>query len=298
MDLQQLHYFVTIAHLENMSRAAEELYVAQPSLSRSLARLEAELGAPLFERQGRHLRLNHIGRAFLQYVEQALAQLAEGKNEVADLVNAEQGLVRLAVLYTVGAELLPDLLHTFRQEHPTIRFQLSQHAASTMIDQLENGEIDLCISSPQPERADIGWAPLRTEEIFLVVAPDHRLAGRGSVSLSEVAGEPFIALKHSYGLREMTDHFCYLAGFTPRITFEGDELVLVRGLAAANLGVAFMPALALNKTRETELACLHIQDIPCQRTIGLAWSAKHYATSAVQTFRQFVLAYFAGLEES
>lgn len=295
MDLQQLRYFQTIARLQNMSRAAEELYVAQPSLSRAIARLEEELGAPLFDRLGRQIRLNQLGRVFLHRVEQAFAELEEGKREVADMAGLEQGLVGLAVLYTVGAQLLPEILGAFRKDHPSIRFHLFQNGAHALINQLRKGEIDLCISFPKPEQSDIGWAPLRTEEIFLAVAPDHRLAGRGSVYLSEVAHDPFIGLKREYGLREITDHFCQLAGFEPRITFEGDEIVMVRGLVAAGLGVAFIPALALRNASEPTVSCLHISDFPCQRTIGLAWLQERYLTASVQLFRQFVIEYFAHL---
>jgi DNA-binding transcriptional LysR family regulator len=293
MDLQQLKYFQTIARLENMSRAAEELYVAQPSLSRAIARLEDELGAPLFDRLGRQIRLNQLGYVFLQRVEQALAELEEGKREVADMAGLEQGLVSLAVLYTVGAQLLPEILGAFRKDHPSIRFQLSQNASNVMNSQLRKGEIDLCISFPEPEQSDIGWAPLRTEEIFLAVPPTHRLAGCDSIYLSEVAREPFISLKREYGLREMADQFCHQAGFDPRITFEGDEIVIVRGLVAVGLGVAFIPALAMRNATEPLVSCLHISDFPCQRTIGLAWLQEHYLTASVQLFRQFVIEYFA-----
>jgi DNA-binding transcriptional LysR family regulator len=296
MDLQQLKYFQTIARLQNMSRAAEELYVAQPSLSRAIARLEDELGAPLFDRLGRQIRLNQLGRVFLRRVEQAFAELEEGKREIADMAGLEQGQISLAVLYTVGAQLLPEMLGAFRKDHPAIRFQLSQNASSVIISQLRKGEIDLCISFPRPEQADIGWAPLRTEEIFLAVPPTHRLAGRASIYLSEVAQEPFVSLKREYGLRQMTDHFCQQAGIEPTITFEGDELVMVRGLVAAGLGVAFIPALALRNASEPTVSCLRIADFPCQRTIGLAWLQERYLAASVQLFRQFVIAYFANLQ--
>jgi DNA-binding transcriptional LysR family regulator len=295
MDLQQLKYFQTIARLQNMSRAAEELYVAQPSLSRAIARLEDELGAPLFDRVGRQIRLNQPGRVFLHRVERAFAELEEGKREIADIAGLEQGQVGLAVLYTVGAQLLPEILGMFRKDHPTIRFQLSQNASSVIINQLRKGEIDLGISFPRPEQPDIGWAPLRTEEIFLAVPPTHRLAVRDSIYLSEVAQEPFISLKREYGLRQMTDRFCQQAGIAPGITFEGDELVMVRGLVAAGLGVAFIPALALRNTSEPNVSCLHIADFPCQRTIGLAWLQERYLAAAVRLFRHFVIEYFASL---
>ncbi|QBD78614.1 LysR family transcriptional regulator [Ktedonosporobacter rubrisoli] len=293
MDLQQLRYFQTVARLEHMSKAAQKLYVAQPSLSRAIARLEEELGAPLFDRLGRQIRLNQLGSAFLQHVDQALAELEEGKRKVADMSGREYGQIELAVLYTVGAQLLPELLSAFRKAHPFIQFHLFQNAAHIMINQLEKGEIDLCISSPQPDDPEIGWMPLRTEEIYLVVPPGHRLAERKSISLQEVKHEPFVSLKRDYGLRELTENFCRQAGFEPHTIFEGDESVMVRGLVAAGLGVAFMPALALQTAPEPLIPALHIADIVCQRTIGLAWIKTRYLGGAVRLFRQFVIEYFS-----
>lgn len=297
MELQQLRYFQTVARLEHMTRAAKELYVAQPSLSRAIARLEDEIGVPLFERQGRHIRLTPLGCVFLQHVERAFSELEEGLHAVTDLAGVEKGLVRLAMLYTVGAQLVPDLLSAFRQEHPSIQFHLVQNAAPRMVSQLEQGEIDLCISSPRPEQPDIEWIPLLTEEIFLVVPPDHRLATCGSIHLSEVATDNFISLKHGYGLRETTDRFCLQAGFKPQSTFEVDELTIVRGLVAAGLGVAFIPALALSNVTEQVAVPLHITDIHCQRTIGLARIKERYLTMAARVFCDFVIAYFAQLDQ-
>lgn len=294
MELQQLKYFQAVARLEHVTRAAAELYISQPSLSKAIARLEEELGVPLFDHQGRRIRLNQFGRTFLRRVERAFSELEEGQREVADMAGPERGLVGLAALYTVGAHLLPDLLSAFRVRHPQISFRLFQNAAHIMLSQLDNGEVDLCISSPLSERPGVTWAPLMTEEILLAVPPGHRLAGRSSIHLSEVAQEPFISLKPGYGVRDLTNRFCQQAGFTPSIAFEVDELTVVSGLVGAGFGVAFLPALA--RSSETGPIRLHIDEPRCQRTIGLAWVEGRYLSAAARLFRQFVIDYFAQLE--
>ena len=296
MDMQQLRYFQTVARLEHVTQAAEELSISQPSLSKSIARLEEELGVPLFDHHGRRIQLNQFGRAFLRRVERAFSELEEGQREVEDMAGPERGLVGLAVLYTVGAHLLPDLLSAFRARHPHISFRLFQNAAHTLLSQLDKGEIDLCISSPLSERPRVTWAPLMTEEIFLAVPPGHRLASRSTIHLRDVAQEPFISLKPGYGLRDMTDRFCQQAGFEPSSAFEVDELTIVCGLVEAGFGVAFIPALARRGVAEP--VQLHIEEPPCQRTIGLAWMEGRYLSSAVRLFRQFVIEYFAQLERA
>src|SRR5690349_12115287 len=120
MELQQLKYFQTVARLQHFTRAAEELYISQPSLSRSIARLEEELGAPLFDREGRQVRLNRLGQTFLKRVERVFNELEVGQRELQDLIGPEKGLVAVAFLHTVGVRLLPLLLSAFRAEHPNI----------------------------------------------------------------------------------------------------------------------------------------------------------------------------------
>lgn len=295
MDLLQLKYFQVVAQLEHMTRAAERLSLAQPSLSQSIAKLEEELGVPLFDRQGRRIHLNQFGRVFLKRVERIFLELDEGKREVADLAGLEQGAIALAVAST---QPLPELLSGFLARYPRVRFRLfQQHSLATVVQQLERGEIDLCISSPPIERPGITWVPLLKEEIFLLVPAGHPLAGRGSIRLIEAAHEPFIGLKPGHGLRDLMDELCNRAGFVPNVAFEGDETATIRGLVTAGLGVTFLAAQTLSRWPvEQPMVPLRIEEPVCQRTIGLAWVEDRYFSEAARRFQQFVIEYFSRLE--
>jgi len=291
MDLLQLKYFQMVAQMEHMTKAADRLAIAQPSLSKTIARLEEELGAPLFDRQGRHIRLNQFGKAFLRRVETIFNELEQGRREVADMAGLERGVVTLAAS---SLNLLPELLSSFLTKQPNVSFRLSQASTLKMQHLLESGEIDLCISSVPIDRPGIQWVPLITEEIFLAVPPGHRLAGRSSIRLSEVADDPFISLREGYGLRDTTDHFCRQAGFTPNIAYEVDEPAAIGRFVQVGIGVAFMPALAWIVGSEPVVQ-LHIEEPVCQRTMGLAWLKKRYLSTAADRFRQSAIEYFANL---
>lgn len=301
MDLLQLKYFQTVARLEHMTRAAKELSIAQPSLSQTIARLEDELGVPLFEREGRHIRLNAFGRALLQHVEHLFGELDEARQELADLAGTEQGQIALSVIVP---QILPELLGAFRDLHPHISFRLfHQHTPQAMQQQLERGEVDLCITSPllEPEdicqQEDIGWVPLLNEEIYLAVPPDHPLAERESIHLSEVAHDSFISLKPGDSFRDLTDRFCRQAGFAPRIVFEGDETETIRGLVRAGLGVCFIPRLMVRSIPHLTARVLPVAEPRCRRQLWLAWRKTHYLSQAAQQFRTFVIQYFRQLEQ-
>ena len=294
MDLLQLNYFRVVARLEHVTKAAEELSIAQPSLSKTIRRLEKEIGVPLFDRQGRTIRLNQFGKAFLEHIDRLFYELEEGQRQVRDMAGLEHGEVSL-----VAASLywLPDLLHRFQVLHPLVRFHLSQCSLAEMPHRLETGACDFCFLSTPLVKPGIQWEPLRTEEILLVVPPTHRLAGQECVPLSEVAHEAVVIEKVGSGLRDMIDTFCQQAGFTLRTSYEIDEPAALYAFVQAQLGVGFTPALMEKRVHEHALTSLHLTNPTCQRTFGIARHQEHYLSQAARAFYQFVMEYCAHMEQ-
>ncbi|WP_088042655.1 LysR family transcriptional regulator [Bacillus sp. EAC] len=299
MELLQLKYFQTVAKLEHITKAAEELQIAQPSLSKTITRLENDLGVPLFDRQRRQIKLNNFGKAFLSRVDNALMELEEGRRELEDLASLKKGSITLA---SSISKILPDLMSAFLSEYPDVHFRQVIKPISTMKKQLDDGEIDLCISSIPFEDPDIEWTPLITEDIYLIVPSGHYLAGKESIHLSELKHETFISLNAGYGFRELTDKFCLDVGFVPNISFEVDEPFAIVRLVNQGLGVAFMPALDWNRVSDELQERIRIIEPTCQLTIGLAWSKSRYLSLAAQNFQKFVVDYFkkisSGLDDN
>ena len=293
MELLQLRYFQVVARLEHMTRAAEELAIAQPALSQTIARLEAELGVSLFERVGRGIRLNACGKAFARRVEQVFLELAQGQREIAALTEGREGQVDLAL--SVATHVLPDLLSAFRQKHPGIRFRLSQHEVTTIAQELSRGTYDLCITSPPLQQAGVSSIALLTEDIRLAVPTWHPLAQYTQIRLQEVAAEAFICLRPEHSLRQLTDRLCQQAGFRPQIVFESDEPAVIRGLIKAGLGIAFVPAISWHGSIGEAVTEIPIAEPLCQRTIGLSWLAERTLPRVVQHFCAFATQYFAQL---
>ncbi|KFN03435.1 LysR family transcriptional regulator [Bacillus clarus] len=295
MELLQLKYFQTVARLEHMTKAAEELRIAQPSLSKTIARLEKDLGIPLFDRQGRQIALNSYGKVFLKRVERVFHELSEGKRDIKDLAELQQDSITLAVSIP---RILPELLGSFLLEHRNVRFQQFLASTPSMKRQLDDMEIDFCISSIPIEGDEIVWEPLMTEEIFLVVPSGHRFSNRKSIHLYEVKDEPFISMNTGYGFRQLTDQFCKEAGFTPHIAFEVDEPSVISDLIKQGLGIAFVPSLTLLKNSVLSSNRLRIIEPNCKRTIGLSWSKRRYLSKTAQQFREFVINYFSTISSN
>jgi DNA-binding transcriptional LysR family regulator len=295
MTFEELAWFVAVAEREHVTDAARELHVSQPALSRALSRVQAAVGVPLFDRQGRNLRLNRFGRLYLEHARRTLADLEAGREAVASESGASGsgGTVVLAFLHTLGAWLVPALLGGFGAEHPEVTLRLAQGTAVEMLRELRDGDVDLILTSPRPEDPSIGWHELATEPLRLAVPPGHRLAQRKRVRLADVADERFVAMKPEYGLRPMSDALFSAAGFTPRIAFEGDDIGTLRGLVAAGLGVALIPPphSAGAETEHPATPHLQVADRGAYRRLGLAWDTTRYRSPATEAFRAFVVAH-------
>lgn len=287
MEWQQLEYFDAVAKLQHFTDAAERLAISQPALSRSIAKLERELGVPLFDRQGRNVALNRNGRLFHARTARILQEMAEAKREIAELRDPHYGTISLAFVKSLGIRFVPHLVRTYLDLYPHVNFQLSQHASSVMIEQLARGEIDFCLSYAADDVRDIEWSRLWTEDIYLFVHSSHPLARRRSVNVGDIVREKFIALKQGYGSRAIMDRLFASAGVQPTIAFEADEVVSVMGFIAANLGVALLPQ--VDGMNVEHIARLAIADYRCDRTIGLAWRKGNYMSAAARQFRAFVI---------
>lgn len=287
MELLQLRYFRTVAKMEHMTRAAQELCIAQPALSKTIARLEEDVGVPLFDRQGGRIRLNTFGKAFLDRVEKALTLLDEGRKEVAELAGLEHGSIHLA---TSTLDRLSEPLNDFLSHHPEVNFRITQATTEEIAYLLETGEVDICFTAQPIERPRFAQVTVLNEDVYLAVPQGHRFADRISVHLSEVADEPFIGYKESFLFQKMNDMFFRQAGITPNFVCRVDEPTAVASLVRAGLGVALF---GCKSGEDSKLTLLSIESPVCQRHFQIIWHEKRYLSLAARKFRDFVIQYFA-----
>jgi len=294
MEWLQLKYFQTVARLEHMTQAAEQLQIAQPSLSKTISRLEEAVGVPLFDRQGRQIRLNQFGRAYLERVNRVFRELEEGEREIREMAGLNRGSVKLGVSIT---SVLPELIGTFMHRHPQVRFKQLLGPTADMKKMLEEGDIDLCISSIAIEGPDLEWQALLNEQVYVAVSIGHPLAARDSVRLFELADEPFISMNAGFSFRDFMDAQCAQSGFRPSIMFEVDEPEGISHLVGQGLGVAFLPELGFRSKSRAHLKRVRIEDRDFRRSTGIAWSKKHYLSLAARQFREFIVERYSRMQE-
>jgi len=288
MELFQLRYFVSAARLLHFTRAAEENHIAQPSLSQQIANLEREVGAPLFLRQGRSVRLTDAGQALLRHAERILEEEEAGRRAVREVIGMQRGRLVVWTLPTPGQHLLPPLLAAYRRRYPDIEIFLRETVpAQTIAEAVASGRADIGVVHLPYQVPGLEERVLLQEEMALVVPESHPLAARESVPLAAVAEEDFIWAPEGATEAHPLYAACLAAGFAPKIACVSGGAQGMQMLVAAGLGIALLPRLAIHPpvgARVVELA----PPRPT-RTLVAIWRAdalSHAASAFLQTLAE------------
>ncbi|QAY72079.1 LysR family transcriptional regulator [Agromyces protaetiae] len=291
MNLDQLRGFVDIARLGTFTEAADELHLAQPSLSRQIATLERELGAPLFHRGRGGATLTVAGEALLPLARRMLADADSVRRELARLAGLEHGRVRLGATPTLCISLVAEVLSAFHGAHPGVELHLSEQGSNALLDQLAAGELDLAlITTSHPETSDrFAVTPLLVEDVVVISSASNPPITAGeTIALAEVAGLPQIVFSPSYDLRSATDAAFEAAGLTPRVVLEGAEMDAVLRFVERGLGVAVVPALVL--VDRPGLRAVRLEESSLRRTISLARPSDVSSSPAIEVMRRTIAA--------
>jgi LysR family hydrogen peroxide-inducible transcriptional activator len=247
MEVQQLRYVCAIAETGSFSRAAERCQVAQPSLSQQILKLEEDLGAKLFDRLGRSVRLTEAGRAFLPHARSILGQIETARSSVADKTADVRGSVSVGVIPTIAPYMMPGYTTVFTRKYPEAKLRIVEETTPILIESLRSLSVDLAILSLPLRHKDLELFPLRTEPLFVVLPADHPRAANKALALKDLRGESFVMLRDSHCFRDLSLAACSQAGVTPRIVFESGQFSSLLGMVAAGVGISLVPEMAIDQ---------------------------------------------------
>lgn len=288
MNLNQLNYFVTLAHVEHYTKAAESLSITQPSLSHAISTLEQELGTCLFEKRGRNVVLTKYGKLFLKYAEESLAILDLGVKKTKSMTSTTSGVIDLAYIYTLGSEFVPKMVREFLREREelNVQFQFTVGNTSEIIKGLKEERYDIAFCSRKEKEHNVVFVPVTREELVVVVPADHELAEKDSVDLQRTVKYPYIFFTQSSGLRPVIDKLFQGIKTKPEVVYEVEEDGAVAGLVAEHFGIAVMPNIPMLKTLNVKT--LQISKPKYERFIYMAKVKNRYLAPVVQEFVDFV----------
>ena len=284
MEIYQLRQFAAVAKLENMTRAARRLNMAQPAVSKTIRNLESELGAALFERTGKGLRRTPQGDILLRYAEQILRAEQDARHEIEESMHHAGSLCICALSCS---ERLGEMLAGFTAAHGP---------ADLRIGSVPEGSDLLLDSAVSRDEVPQGAEVLCEEEICLAVPAGHRLAERDTVSLTELAGDPFIALSNSQSFQQVSEYIFRSAGIAAHAAIACDSAALQLKLLSCGMGVALVAAGDWQQA-DADVRLLHILDARCRRYIYMQVLSR-FRTRLLREFQAYLRGYFSGSQQT
>lgn len=268
-DLHQLQAFVAVAERGSFRAAAEHIALSAPALSRRIDKLETILGARLFNRTTREVRLTPLGRVFLDRARAALDDLESAMLGISDIAASRSGRVTVACVPSAAIYFLPSVVRSFSERYPLIRIRVIDEAADLVLTSVMSGESDFGISFMGSQVPGVDFDPIHTDPFVLAVPRDHALAVRKTLAWSELESERLIAVARSSGNRQLLDDALARAGINPSYRFEVSHIATLLGMVEAGLGLAAVPRLALPSTHAT-LMGVALRRPTVSRVLGIA----------------------------
>ena len=292
MEIQQFRYFLTAARYENLTKAAEELHIAQPALSQSVKRLETELGVSLFDRKNHRIELNEQGKLLKKRLIPLMESIDNLKDELWESVYSSEGTIYLNFLS--ASNLITNCIISYRAQKPDVQFQVSQLEMMENCDIHLESRIAMSVTPPHPQELPEGIVRREylREEIFLAVPPDSKFAKHKTIDLREVKEENFIRLGNGWQLRMICDDFCRRAGIRPQAVFESNSPESVRNLVAAGLGIGFWPEKAWGGPPGHGVVLIPIRYPICRRDLVVTMFEQAKDKPVVGEFMDYFCRYF------
>lgn len=288
MEITQLKYFYALAQNQHVTRTAEQLHIAQPSLTQSIHRLERELNVKLFRADGRNIILTDCGKYLQRKIEPVLQALNEIPEEIHTFSGNRKKLLKLNVL--AASTLITDTIILYQKKHSEMHFQIVQNT--------ETADADITIFTSehfqQPATSKDNFH-IFTEKILLAVPSTSDYTLQQSISLADLSGKSFISLAGTKGLRSICDHFCLNAGFKPNVVFESDNVSAVKNLIGASIGIGFWPEYTWETPEGSGITLLPISEPECRRDIVVQLHHESENHAEALRYFEYLVNYFGNI---
>ena len=296
MNMNNLYYFHILSRYQHYTKAAEYLFMTQPSLSHAISTLEKEYGVRLFVKDGRNVRLSKYGALLKEYTDTAFSALDQGNRLLSQFASFDKGFVDFGFLLILGYNLVPELIQSFHEihENENITVNMRQCSSAESIEQIRNGSLDLAMCTHVSKAEDVKFLPLYQQELVCIVARDHPLARFDEMEIRQLAG--FATIQYTGGVGEIQDIITRMyesCNIRPQVYLRFQEEFTIAGFISTGLGgcTAIVPDLELLDS--FPIKKIRIRHPDAKRTIYLASSIQHPMPYCVQTFRNYIQDFFA-----
>jgi len=265
MEFPQLEAFLEAANRGSFRRAADALYLSQPSVSARVQTLEDEVGVALFHRTARGVRLTDMGRTFLPFAQRSMETLRRGREVLESVRQTSAGILNMATARVIGTYVLPETLQKFHQLYPDANLHIKVGGSSEVLQMVVDEEVQLGLARFM-QHPDVDALHLYDEEAVLVVHPDHPFARTGTAAMAQVAQEPLIVYDpgdpgSSYF--QFINRVCRDAGVTPKVEMNLDSVEAAKNMVQLGLGISFLPRSGVRRELESgSLSLIAVAEAP------------------------------------
>ncbi|WP_316436724.1 LysR family transcriptional regulator [Klebsiella pasteurii] len=288
-DLQGIQAFVKIAEIGCFTRASHFLHTSQPALTRRIKKLEEQLGATLFERTTRNIKLTAVGREFLPKAKNLIDFYESSILSIKEMATHQSGDVTLSCLPTAAFYFLPSVIRDYNNHYPNIRIRILEHSASDCLEAVLNGDADFGINMINITHPNIDFSPLVNEPFVLACRRDHELAQKSLILWEDLANFRLIGVRRSSGNRSLIDQALENMDWKPNWFYEVRHLSTSLGMVEAGLGVAVVPSLAMPTDEHHILVSRPLVEPVIRRTLGLVLRRETALSPAAEKFREMLL---------
>lgn len=289
MNLPQLYYFLKLAELQHYTKAAKELYIAQPSLSDSIASLEQELGISLFQKKGRNVTLTKYGEEFYIHVSQSLNELERGIASMKSHSGQVGGSIDIGCIPTLLGDFLPTAIQNYRKKNPRTKFNIFHGHSLELAHGVATRKYDLGFCSMVEEEKNLVFVPILAQELVLIVNKTHALGNKKEVRFSDLKNYNLITYRESLPIGKVVSKL--LKEHKIEADFSYDDEISIGGIISENPLAAIVARTSFLKQFDN-LNIISLPDVPWDaRLIYMVYSKKNFISSAVEAFADFIVAH-------
>lgn len=294
MDIRQLQYFMEVARHKSFTKAAEALYITQPTISKTIKNMEEEFHIVLFDRASKKIELTDAGKIMYEQGRHIVKSFQNLSSELQDLQNLKKGHIRIGLPPMVGSSFFPEVIGQFHEQYPDVTIQIFEDGAKKVELDVESGLLDIGVTVlPTDDKLFHSFSFVQ-EKLMLLVHPTHALADNDSVSLSALEGEPFVLFREDFAMHDRIITECVRLGFQPHVVYESSQWDLISGMVAANLGIALLPETICREVDQSRIRVVSLVNPTIPWQLGMIWRKERYQSFAAQEWIHFTQDIFKG----
>jgi DNA-binding transcriptional LysR family regulator len=285
MDIRELEYFVTVYELQNFTAAANKLHISQPAISKSIHKLEEELGFQLLDRTQKKVLLTEEGTVFLDLAKDILARMIAAQNTMIEYKNLTRGNFRIAVPPLLGAYVFPQLFADFKKNYPSLNMSVIEDGSSTAVDLVRQEEVHVGLVILPPKLTDLYSHLITSQEIVVCLPTNHPLSSQSFLTFEQLKEEPIILYNEGFVLRKIILDEYAKYNIVPRVALSTNQFQTIKALVAKGAGISFLPKNSIKVVN-------HVTKIPLHPHLfldmGLVWKPNKILPLACKAFIDFV----------